>query len=196
MRLISLPFMLVFLSANAFFISRLSNVTSFQENSALEHSQLLLLLLCITLFLRLARRTSQKATRLLYACATLVSFTFLIRESDLRSFAVPELVTYFSDGAGRYLLLTPPWLLIATALVRQRHAVLDNVRQLLHSQSGRIFMVSAACLLTAILFDQGLIRMPPSRFYEELLEFNAYLFLCAGALGLATQARPLANTHK
>jgi len=196
MQLISLTFMLVFLSANAFFISRLSNVTTFQENSALEHSQLLLLLLCIPLFLRLARRAPQKATRLLYACATLVCFTFLVRESDLRPFSVPELVTYFSDGAGRYLLLIPPWLLIAIALVRQRHAVLDNARQLLHSHSGHIFAVSAACLLTAVLFDQGLIRMPPSRFYEELLEFNAYLFLCLGAVILATQTRSHANTDR
>lgn len=153
-----------------------------QENNLLENGQLLLLLACLVIFAAHAVHSEDRAARLLALAAVLLSFTFIIRESDLRPFGISGAITWFSDGPGRYVLLTPPWLGLLWAMARHYRPVLRRLRRLLFSAAGAAFACSVLLLAAGILLDKSVIKLAPSRYYEELFELNGYLFLLLGAL--------------
>jgi hypothetical protein len=165
----------------------------YQENNLLENLQLLLLLACLVTFATQAVLSNHKPGRHILAAAALLSFTFIVRESDLRPFGLPAAITWFSDGPGRYVLLTPPWLGLLWTMHRHCRAVLRQLRGMLFSAAGAALACSLVLLAAGVLLDKGVIHLPPSRYYEELCELNAYFFMLLGALVSGRRARQTAQ---
>jgi len=154
----------------------------YQENGLMENVQLLLLSLCGGVLLLKYFACTEPVQRIVTAAALLLVFTFFIRECDLRLYGVSPRITYFTDADGRYLLLGPSWIALLMAFARHRQARHRVLRQLPVSRIGFLLLVSAMLLGLGILLDKGVLRIMPSRFYEELFEANGYFFLLLAAL--------------
>lgn len=186
------------LCVNALLISQATDVNATamlqQENGLLENAQLLLLLACLATFAVHALYSDNPGGRLIALAGVLVSFTFIVRESDLRPFGLSAAITWFSDGEGRYVLLTPPWAGLLWVARRHYQPLRGRLTRLLFSPAGAALACSGLLLIAGILLDKSFIRLAPSRYYEELLELNGYVFLLLSALAsggrLVTDAPP------
>ena len=168
----------------------------YQENSVLENMQVLALALAIGAHAWRQHRAVSLFEKRLFAALGLLALAICYREADVQSL-LPL------DSEIRSLLhvvkpiLTPP-LWIAAAIVLGRCLIADRLRTQSFLRSDVAFLVGgcAAMMVTAAALDKSLIHFPgPDRFWEELLELSAYLYLLCAAFAQRTEAHEEASPY-
>lgn len=161
----------------------------YQENSVLENMQLVALALGIVAHAWRQRRAVSLFEQRLFAALGLLALAICYREADVQSL-LPL------DSEFRSLLhiakpiVTPP-LWIAAAIVLGRCLTADRSRTRSFLSSDVAFLVGGcgAMMVIAAALDKSLIHFPgPDRFWEELLELSAYLYLLVAAFAQRTEA--------
>jgi len=169
----------------------------YQENSLLECAQLLLLAAAMAAHAWRRRVESAAFDRRLFAGLGLLALAVFYRESDLRSLLEPGSLLSEVLRLARYVLAPALWLAAASALGCALLPSRERRRAFAGSDVALLLGCSAGMMAFAALLDKSVVHLAgPNRFYEELLEMNAYVALlgsafvrstCAPAQDLATE---------
>ena len=186
-----LPAMLVMLAVDLCFVLLLLERGSdafYQENSLLENAQLTVLAACVAAHAWRQRRTVSVFEHRLFVALGLLAFAIFYRESDLQSLLAPDSALRNALFIARRILGSLLWLAAAIALWRCLANDRLRTRRFLLSDVALLMAACVAMMVLAALLDKSVIRLPgPNRFYEELLEFSAYLSLLFAAFALRTE---------
>ena len=148
------------------------------ENEAIENFQALLLFFSTLVFAVYLVRCAPPLRAIAF-CGFLFFLTMLLRELDIESFKISNILIQIGSGHGRNIILLSFWLIALAYLFEHRRRNLNVLLQLFHSRSGRLTVIGVLFLLLGEILDalgHGVIL------YEELTEIFAYYFMLAGAL--------------
>ncbi|MBP8924786.1 MAG: hypothetical protein KBG75_02925 [Pseudomonadales bacterium] len=160
----------------------------YQENSVLENMQLLVLALAIGAHAWRQRHAVSVFERRLFTALGLLALAICYREGDVQSLLPLDSALRSLLHAAKPIVTPPLW--IAAAIVLGRCLTADRLRTQSFLRSDVAFLVGgcAAMMVTAAALDKSLIHFPgPDRFWEELLELSAYLYLLFAAFALRTE---------
>lgn len=163
----------------------------YQENSLLELLQQGVLASTIAAGAwRLRGEHAQMERRALQALCLLALAVFY-RESDLQALLAPEAPLRAALLALRKLLGPLLWLGAALALWRCPASGGRALRRLRRSVAARLLGGTILLMVLAALLDKSLLATGgPNRFFEELLELDAYLLLLATAFAPLQRLAP------
>ncbi|RKZ49412.1 MAG: hypothetical protein DRQ48_02440 [Gammaproteobacteria bacterium] len=152
------------------------------ENHFLENIQVTLLVLTTIIFL----------THLLYTgnyhhffalCGALFCFSSILRELDVETFAIPEILILLGSGTGKKIMLISFWILLAGYGVFNYQKIKPQYWRALLLENATLVIFLGGCLLIfGGLFDRHIIETFHYQLYEELLETNGYFLIWAGAI--------------
>ncbi len=109
--------------------------------------------------------------------SALLCLSFFVREVDLETLSLPALLVLPWVGTGRTITLCMLWGLFIYTMARSQVNAKELLRTGVEQRVVACFAVAAALLCAGALFDRGYIGGDSARFFEELLETNAYLAL-------------------
>lgn len=157
----------------------LENITA--ENGPLEILQVIFIFQAILLF-SLAALNNQSPRKQLYSAISLVFFTFLIRELDLRNLDLPGILTHIASGSSEKTLIAVGLVGLLYLLIRYRMQLIKTGLSYIPSLPGLLIVAGGLFLLGGAVFDKELIETPYFRLYEEVLELNGYFLLFTASL--------------
>lgn len=152
------------------------------ENGTLESLQASLLVLgcllySLSFFLGGGRLSAAVEESWISRGAALLCLSFFVREVDLETLSLPAVLVLPWVGNGRTLTLCLLWGLFVYSLVGSQASTKSLLRVSIEQRLMHSFAFAAVLLCSGALFDRGLVGGESARFFEELLETNAYLML-------------------
>ncbi|HTN30120.1 MAG TPA: hypothetical protein VL178_04710 [Pseudomonas sp.] len=169
------------LASYALFVENNTNV--YAENGILETLQAVLLGLSCILFLATAA-WEKGAGRLVILFCSLLCYGFVLREVDVETFDIPDLLIQLGSGAGRNATLAAGLLVLClTALfagLREQFRLgLDFAR----SRSGLLLLTGLGFLLLGDVFEKELLgSFQHHVFFEEMSELLGDLMILLSAV--------------
>ena len=156
----------------------LENSSVFKENGLLENTQAFTL--TITLLFFLAPMFNRfRSDRLLAVFFSFLTLGFILRELDIETFDLPNILILLGSGQGRNLLLAVGILsTIGFALFKFRY-YLDLSICFLKSRTGFAAIGAGIFLVVGDIFEN--VQIPFSVLYEESLELMGYSLLLLAA---------------
>lgn len=152
------------------------------ENNLLENIQVTLLVLTTVISL----------THLLHAgkyhhafalFLALFCFSSILRELDVETFSIPEILILLGSGTGKHIMLASLWLsLTGYSVINYQKIKPQYWRDLILEKSTLVIFLGGWLLIFGGLFDRRIIDVYHYQFYEELLETNGYLLIWVGAI--------------
>ncbi len=152
-----------------------------EENGVLENLQALVIAAALLVYL-LAFHDGSRATRPLAVLFAFVCFCFFFREVDFRVLDVPGWVVNVTSGYIRDLLFLGLLALLLIFLYWRRDSLPGFFRFLCSRLSVPLYLCAALLILGDVLEGGGLLRVAPTKFWEEFAEVNAYFALFMAAL--------------
>ena len=152
------------------------------ENNLLENIQVTLLVLTTLAFLtHLLLAGKYHHAFALYVA--LFCFSSILRELDVETFAIPEILILLGSGTGKKIMLASLWLFLAGYSVINYQKIKPRYwRDLALEKSTLIIFLGGCLLIFGGLFDRRIIDVYHYQFYEELLETNGYFMIWVGAI--------------
>ena len=161
----------------------------YQENGLLENAQLIALALGIVAHAWRCRHAVSVFERRLFAALCLLSLAICYREADLQSLLPLDSALRSALHIAKPIVTPPLWIAAAIMLGRCLAADWRRTRSFLSSDVALLMGGCAVMMVLAVLLDKSVIHFPgPDRFFEELLELSAYLYLLVAALAQRTEA--------
>ena len=154
-----------------------------EENNVVEMLQLGWLVVAGIVFYA-TRRHHALPVHYVTVPAVILCFSFIIREMSVKSIGAPEWLIFFIDGHGYKLLMAAIWIPVLTFIYKHFKCYWHLFKQLLFSTTFWLLSVAASLLLISALFDKSVIVIEHFKFYEEILEMNAYALIVVAALQL------------
>ena len=156
----------------------LENTSVFSENGLLENVQALTLI--ITLFFFLVPIFNRfRSDRLLGVFFSFLTLSFILRELDIETFDLPNILILMGSGQGRNLLLAVGILsTIGFALFKFRY-YLDLSVCFLKSRTGFACLGAGMFLVVGDIFEN--VQIPLNVLYEESFELIGYSLLLIAA---------------
>lgn len=130
----------------------------------------------------LAFHDGSRATRPIAVLFAFVCFSFFFREVDFRVLDVPGWVVNVTSGYIRDLLFLGLLALLLIFLYWRRDSLPGFFRFLCSRLSVPLYLCAALLILGDVLEGGGLLRVAPTKFWEEFSEVNAYFALFMAAL--------------
>lgn len=168
----------------------------YQEHEIVENLQALLLTLSCIFFL-IYSFFLEKRSSLILLSFSLLCLTFFLREVDVEDLELPAFLILIGSDVGRNIIISILWALIALFMALDFRNMKNLVFLFLLSNSGILMLICASLLFTSDIFERWLHGTINSKFFEELLELNAYYFLFwssmisrASLLGIKKQIQP------
>lgn len=153
----------------------------YQESGPIENLQVIAVIISGILFLRILSRHEKHQKFILLSCFLLCTH-ILLREIDVEDYDIPRFLIILGSGTGRNILLSIAWLsLIAYAGINYRYYS-SRFRLYLTSPMGVLLTLCAAFVLVSTILDSNAIKFTHKKFYEEIIELNAYCMLLLSAL--------------
>lgn len=152
------------------------------ENGTLESLQASLLVLgcllySLSFFLGGGRLSAAVDESWISRGSALLCLSFFVREVDLETLSLPALLVIPWVGNGRTLTLCLLWGFFIFAMARSRASTTSLVQASIEQRLMHCFALAAVLLCSGAVFDRGLVGGDSARFFEELLETNAYMML-------------------
>lgn len=156
------------------------------ENHAMENAQAgLLMLAWLVHGWRAARLDRASVSFTFHIGLSLLMYSFLLRELDINELDAPGThvftwVEHLLRGIGWTC-----WILFALRFCRQIRPIFARRWQLIATPVMVVSLCGAVLMVAGWPFDKKKFHAlpePTSEFIEELLELNAYILLCSGAL--------------
>ncbi|MBK6289928.1 MAG: hypothetical protein IPJ33_03145 [Gammaproteobacteria bacterium] len=161
----------------------------YQENGLLENAQLIVLALGIVAHAWRSRHAVSVFEQRLFAALCLLSLAICYREADLQSLLPLDSALRSALHIAKPVVTPPLWLAAAIVLGRCLGADWRRTRSFLSSDVALLVGGCAVMMVLAVLLDKSVIHFPgPDRFFEELLELSAYLYLLVTTLAQRTEA--------
>jgi hypothetical protein len=156
----------------------LENSSVFKENGLLENTQAFTL--TITLLFFLAPMFNRfRSDRLLAVFFSFLTLGFILRELDIETFDLPNILILLGSGQGRNLLLAVGILsTLGCALFKFRY-YLDLSICFVRSRTGFAAIGAGIFLVVGDIFEN--VQIPFSVLYEESLELMGYSLLLLAA---------------
>lgn len=156
------------------------DVTPYAENGPIENMQAALLLLS-TLIFAAPTVFSRSPDRLLFWFFAWLCYTFLLREVNVATFDVPNIIKFVAAGRSRDVILVLMLLtIVGVGLARARHTYLI-FRRFARSLPGLLIFLCGVCLIIGDIFEKSSgIRY--HEFFEEALELGGYCLMLLGAV--------------
>lgn len=152
------------------------------ENNLLENIQVTLLALTTIVFLTHLLHTG-RYHHFFALCGALFCFSAILRELDVETFAIPEILILLGSGTGKRVMLVSLWLFFIGYIVFNYQKIKPRFWYDLIFEKATLVIILGGCLLIfGDLFDRRIIDVHHRQFYEELLETNAYLLIWVGAI--------------
>jgi len=152
------------------------------ENNLLENIQVTLLALTTIAFLTHLLHTG-KYHHLFALCGALFCFSSILRELDVETFAIPEILILLGSGTGKHIMLVSLWLFLTGYSVINYQKIKPQCwRDLILEKSTLVIFLGGCLLIFGALLDDHIIEVHHYQFYEELLETNGYLLIWVGAI--------------
>lgn len=163
------------------------------ENELVENVQAFMLFISMMVFAVYLFRCAPSLQVIVF-CGFLFFLTLLLRELDVESFKIPDLFIQLASGHGRNIILLSLWLIALAYLFEHAHKNMSILRQLFHSQPGKLYAIGGLMLLLSEILDViGGHRVP---IYEELTEIIAYYFTLAGAISTPNTLKDISDDKK
>jgi hypothetical protein len=152
------------------------------ENRLLENTQVILLALTTIAFLTHLLHTG-KYHHLFALCGALFCFSSILRELDVETFAIPEILILLGSGTGKKVMLVSLWLFLTGYGVFNYQKIKPRCwRDLILENATLVIFLGGCLLILGGLFDRRIIDVHHYQLYEELLETNGYLLIWVGAI--------------
>jgi len=152
------------------------------ENNLLENIQVTLLALTTIAFLTHLFHTG-RYHHFFALCGALFCFTAILRELDVETFAIPEILILLGSGTGKRVMLVSLWLFLIGYIVFNYQKIKPRFWYDLIFEKATLVIILGGCLLIiGDLFDRRIIIVHHRQFYEELFETNGYLLIWIGAI--------------
>jgi hypothetical protein len=152
------------------------------ENGLLENLQVALLILTTTAFI--AHSLHEGQYHPFYSLSgALLSFSFFIRELDVKALDIPSIFIFLGSGIGKKTMLTMLWLfLIGYGVINYQKIKPRYFRDLVFEKSACTIFLGGGLLILGGLFDRKIIETGNNQFFEELFELNGYYMMLMGVL--------------
>ncbi len=152
------------------------------ENNLLENIQVTLLALTTIAFLTHLLHTGIYH-HLFALCGALFCFSSILRELDVETFAIPEILILLGSGTGKHIMLVSLWLFLTGYGVFNYQKIKPRCwRDLILENATLVIFLGGCLLIFGALLDDHIIEVHHYQFYEELLETNGYLLIWVGAI--------------
>jgi hypothetical protein len=159
-----------------FYFFRLSIDTS--EDSILEFSQAIVIFIAQLLFLLHAIKTIPMGERAVSVAYALLMLTFLTRELDVETFALPDILIYYFGEAGKTDTFRVLWAVYLLYLFIFVKVSWQQIKRYFVSYQGQLLIYTAVLLIFSQLMDKNIFHMHnyTHRFYEEIFELLSYAY--------------------
>ena len=165
----------------------------FGEQGAIEVSQVIVLLGIAAIF-AVALSSRVAALRPLLLTMIMLTIAFAMREGDLRVWDVPAWAKALGSGSVR----NPLTVVFALATLALHIPV--RARQVLWAYAASPYAVPVAgcflLLLCGKIAENLPLGQPTTELFEEMFEFNAYIWLAVAAVALVRRSRELAELSR
>ena len=152
------------------------------ENNLLENIQVTLLALTTIAFLTHLLHTG-KYHHLFALCGALFCFSSILRELDVETFDIPEILILLGSGTGKHIMLVSLWLFLTGYGVFNYQKIKPRCwRDLILENATLVIFLGGCLLIFGALLDDHIIEVYNYELYEELLEMNGYFLIWAGAI--------------
>jgi len=156
------------------------------ENHLLENIQVTLLALTTIAFLTHLLHTG-KYHHFFALCGALFCFSSILRELDVETFDIPEILILLGSGTGKHIMLVSLWLFLTGYGVFNYQKIKPRCwRDLILENATLVIFLGGCLLIFGGLYDQRIIDVHHRQFYEELLETNGYLLIWVGSIMYAS----------
>jgi hypothetical protein len=152
------------------------------ENHLLENIQVALLALTTVISLtHLLHAGKYHHAFALYLA--LFCFSSILRELDVETFSIPEILILLGSGTGKHIMLASVWLsLTGYSVINYQKIKPQYWHDLFLEKSSLVIFLGGGLLIFGGLFDRRIIDVYHYQFYEEILETNGYLLIWVGAI--------------
>ncbi len=145
------------------------------ENSTLENTQVVLLVLAAVGYLSL--HTPSQDERIIHVAIALLSFSFILREIDLEHLNLPSQLIALGSGLGRKILLAVLWISLCTFSYLTIVNRVSFIKKFVTSNAFSILTAAFLLLVISAVMDKQMFSLTHYMLFEELAETNAYLLI-------------------
>jgi hypothetical protein len=160
-----------------------NNTNVYAENGILETAQAVLLVLACILFLSSAIWEKGEGRLVILFCS-LLCYGFVLREVDVETFDIPDLLIMLGSGTGRNLSLAAGLILLCLAALFA--GMREQIRLGLNfarSQSGLLLLSGCGFLLLGDVFEKQVFGSVPYHvFWEEMSELLGDVMILLSAV--------------
>jgi hypothetical protein len=155
-----------------------------EEDGTVEAAQSIFIALAMVVFAYHAFISKEIKSKLASFGFSLLSLTFLLRELDVEKLDIPSFLIMLGSGTGRNLLLGSLWIILLILTFKYKSVEKNKIVSFLFSIPGQVLMFSALMLVLGAMMDKNIFSLQnlTTRFYEELLELLAYIYLFVAAI--------------
>ncbi|HBC56213.1 MAG TPA: hypothetical protein DCZ03_03535 [Gammaproteobacteria bacterium] len=157
------------------------------EDGLLESAQVLLLISALMILLYRGRSLPSGSLQIYMIGLILFCISAILREVDIEKYSLPQAIIFIGSGFGKKVMLALCWLSFFIFCSSRARSLVLSAPLFMKTSAGIVLVISGMFLLVGGVFDRQYLEVANAQFYEELMEFNAYLMLVLATMLIDTR---------